>query len=497
MKKLLFTLLVLLFSKAGHSGEPQVIQKTKTPGQGKAATCTPGIASADLDIGNVRARILTSGNLWWDQSTLNYEVPKGSGKNSLYSGSLWFAGIDPSGQIHFSAQTDLQSGGDFWPGPIDTAGGAGNPLISQAFDNVWKINRAEVVDFVQNGTVTPAILSWPGNGTGGFNISPHLAPYYDVLGDGIYDPATGDYPYYDLTGSASDCCGILHGDQSLWWVYNDYCNMATGIEVQGQAFAYSSGNADIDNATFYQYKIINRSSVSYNDFYIGQWIDPDLGNAVDDFVGCDVGRKMGYCYGLVDNGPGGYGIHPPAIGIDLLQGPLADPSDGIDNDMDGTVDEAGEQIAMSKFICFDNINGIPTGNPADFSDFYNYLHGIWLDGIPLTYGEDGRNPVNPPCNYMYPDDTDSALNASNGPWTELIAGNFPGDRRFLMSTGTFTFSPGQVQCITIGIPWAIDTGSARRLRWQHSNKPTMLFSSYMIIALCLPVSVKFHPTRSI
>jgi hypothetical protein len=115
---------------------------------------------------------------------------------------------------------------------------------------------------------------------------------------------------------------------------------------------------------------------------------------------------------------------------------------------------------MSKFVYYDNINNSPTGNPNGFGDYYNYLRGHWLDGIPMTYGNDGRDPSNPLCNFMFPDNTDSALNAMEGPWTEVTAGNMPEDRRFLMAAGPFTFEPGEVDCITVGVAWARDTSGA-------------------------------------
>ena len=48
--------------------------------------------------------------------------------------------------------------------------------------------------------------------------------------------------------------------------------------------------------TFYSYKIINRSTETLNETYFGQWVDPDLGNYQDDYVGCDVELGLGYCY---------------------------------------------------------------------------------------------------------------------------------------------------------------------------------------------------------
>ena len=50
-------------------------------------TCAPPFAQIDLDINNVRARIIAGGDLWWDLTTAGYEIPKGSGKHSIYCGA--------------------------------------------------------------------------------------------------------------------------------------------------------------------------------------------------------------------------------------------------------------------------------------------------------------------------------------------------------------------------------------------------------------------------
>ncbi|NNF02736.1 MAG: hypothetical protein HKN22_08625, partial [Bacteroidia bacterium] len=168
--------------------------------------------------------------------------------------------------------------------------------------------------------------------------------------------------------------------------------------------------------------------------------------------GCDVVRGLGFCYNgdEDDETISGYGINPPAIGIDFLQGPIADVNDGIDNDRDGVVDEFEEQIIMSKFMYYNSVNSAPTGNPSNYPDFYTYLRGLWMDGQPLTYGGDGRDPNGQPCSFMFPWDTDTFSNI----WSEATAGNAPADRRFLMSVGPFTMLPGAVQYITTGIVWA-------------------------------------------
>ena len=110
---------------------------------------------------------------------------------------------------------------------------------------------------------------------------------------------------------------------------------------------------------------------------------------MDDYVGCDVSKGLGFCYNgdAEDEGAQGYGFNPPAIGVDFFQGPIADPNDGIDNDRDGQIDEPNEEIIMSKFVYYNNDFTV-IGNPSEGIHFYNYLRGIWKDNVPMTYGGD-------------------------------------------------------------------------------------------------------------
>src|SRR4051812_17483710 len=84
-----------------------------------AAQCNPATANIDLDINNVRARLMTGGDMWWDRgtATARYEVPKGSGKNSLFAGSVWVGGYDAQNALKVAAQTYRTKGNDYWPGP--------------------------------------------------------------------------------------------------------------------------------------------------------------------------------------------------------------------------------------------------------------------------------------------------------------------------------------------------------------------------------------------
>src|SRR5438105_1660145 len=64
------------------------------------SNCSPSVSTVDLDIGNVRAAILMNGDMWWDLvGNARYEVPKNSGKYSLFAGALWIGGEDAGGTL--------------------------------------------------------------------------------------------------------------------------------------------------------------------------------------------------------------------------------------------------------------------------------------------------------------------------------------------------------------------------------------------------------------
>lgn len=442
-----------------------------------AANCPVTAAQIDLDVNQVRARVLVGGDLWWDPfgQTPYYEVPIGSNKNSIFSGALWIGGFDQSNQLLVAGQTYRQGGAnDFWGGPISKdpstgAVGIADPRCLE-FDKFWAIKRQHVEDFIANGTTTTEIETWPGNGNVANGELPNLAPYFDANNDGTYNHEDGDYPYFNLDGNyptdpntnETVCNDYLFGDESIWWVFNDVGNIKTetnsnpiGLEIRAQAFAFNTSN-DINFMTFYKYQIINRSSNTLDSTYFGVWCDPDLGNAADDYVGCDVGLGLGYCYNgdPDDDGGGGYGLNPPAVGIDFFQGPLADLNDSIDNNRDGRVDEPGEQISMSRFVYYENVNNVPNGNPAVTDDYYEYLSGSWLDGQVITYGGGGRGTgpgaTTTPCEFMFPGTTDPNFST---PWTMVTANIQPADMRWLQSAGTFTLQPGAVNYITTGVVW--------------------------------------------
>lgn len=498
-----------------------------------AADCVIPSGNTYLTVNNIRCRINTGGDMFWDLAgSAKYEIPKGSLKHSMFAGSLWIGGVDANGQnLRVAAVVHRGSNNteiDFWPGPLTIDGNASiDKTLCKQFDKFFKISRADVENFVATGKITENIKKYPGNGVDLLNQSHFLAPFKDVDGDFIYNPEKGDYPYYDLKNTLCDSIGIgkiptseekyykyntstnivkikgtsladqiLKGDETIWWVFNDKGNthsqsngLPIGMEIRAQAFGFSTSD-EINNMTFYTYELINRSSIALYDTYFSQWVDTDLGNAFDDFVGCDVQRGLGYCYnGTPKDGTGKfneYGDNPPAIGVDYFQGPYMNPNNiadpkGLDSNGNVLCDESingfgfgdtvvdNERLGMQRFVYHNNGGHPNTSDPDIAIHFYNYLRGKWKDGAQMMYGGNGYNtacgyPNGITANFMFPGTTDPCNwgTAGQNPmglcgnkiWSEKAYGNSPADRRFMQSSGPFRLDPGAVNYITVGIPWA-------------------------------------------
>ena len=394
-----------------------------------------------IDGNNVKSAILNNGTSNWNTNVAKYEVPKGSGKHAIYNTGLWIGGLDDGNNLHIAAQRYRQTGVDYWTGPLDTSNANIDSATVSQYNKVWKINKYDIEEFkhmyangqVQNGNyiIPTDILTWPAQGIK--NKAKNLAPFIDTNNDGKYDPIDGDYPK-------------IKGDQMLWYIMNDNFAPHTetggvplGVEVHGSAYSFLCDSLNdsmiVSNyTTLYQYKLINRSDTNYHDTYIGIHCDVDLGSAYDDFIGCDTLNNIAFGYNgdNFDDNVFGYGLNPPMINIQILNGPLPPLNDGIDNNHNGIVDEQNERCMMEHFIFYPGPDNSPYGDPTDAQHHYHHLKSEWGDGSHITFGEDGTNHNNPPTNFMY-----SGTPYDTTGWTEITANHTPEDRRFTLSSGPF------------------------------------------------------------
>ena len=124
-------------------------------------------------------------------------------------------------------------------------------------------------------------------------------------------------------------------------------------------------------------------------------------------------------------------------------------------------------MGMQRFIMTNNSNsGVPfyMTDPLYAPDYYQTLQGLWRDGSPMTYGGNGHPSTGgygPVCHFMFPGMTDicdwgtmgQPPNGSKN-WTEKTAANNPFDRRGVISSGPFTFKPGDIQELNVAFAWA-------------------------------------------
>jgi hypothetical protein len=466
------TLLSVLGMVAQLSARENIVSSRPKTGLKTTATgCAPALSAIDLDINNVRARLMTGGDMWWNNSTevASYEIPKGSGRHSQFAASCWIGGFDKQGQLKVAAQTYRQDGNDYWPGALNTQGKITADTCS-AWDKMWKIDRSTILRFVQNYkngvdmTGNPdfdVVFTWPavgntnvlGNTNTKLSLNPNntYAPFVDANSDGKYNPADGDYP-------------DIRGDQYIWWVFNDAGNVkqqsltaSMGIEVQTSAFAYATQDF-LNNSTFCNYRVINRGGLTIDSTYIAVWDDCDLGYYMDDYIGCDTSRGLGIQYngnnddGLIAGHPSNsYGLNPPQVGLDFFQGPKRIKHRTGQSD---TV----EQLRMTNFTYYNN-DASTIGNPNNGIQIYYYMTGSIRNG--QRFSNDFQGPgistkgygSGPISNFVFWGDP-----GDNSQWSECACNNATGDRRFIFSSGPFELAPGAVNDITFGCVWAAGVG---------------------------------------
>ncbi len=515
----LFVVATIATTAAAHinpnaHGIPTVTTTVKNTEVSMRAACSKGKTQTDMAVNNVRARLLTSGDVWWDGRNGRYIVPKVPAGvpevSSIFAGGVWIGGKDQGGNLKVAASTFPNATSlDWWPGPLDPTNGTVTETVCKNWDRQFKVTGANIDKFRKAynaapkdpidkytvldagflGTVPEDVLGWPSKGNkyfadiAGFSLpdtDQGLAYFFDNNGDGDYDPNTGDYPVIYVKG----CNTPQYPDEMIFWIYNDAGGAHTesgGIpirmEVQVQSFAYST-NDELNNMTFMAYRLVNRAAEDIKETYFAVWTDPDLGCYQDDYVGCDTTvvptlrgprtRDLMYIYnqdktdginGCTCLAVNTYCNDVPIMGIDYFRGP-SDPDKLVKDPISGKL--IPKEIGMSSFMYYNNgaVGNPPsaTTDPAVVEDFYNYLKGNWKGGVPLTNANTGYNPGNTDpkvkqVKYAFYDAPDKV-----GGWSMFQGNAAAGDRRTLQASGPFRLTPGAVNELIVGVPWVASQG---------------------------------------
>ncbi|HEX8297815.1 MAG TPA: hypothetical protein VF594_01535 [Rubricoccaceae bacterium] len=435
-------LAALVFALCCAAMPPARAQTAPAPG-----SCVLGRAQATLDIGDVEARIFNTGSLFYGNSETNaYYVPKAEGRSPIYLAGLWVAG-KVGGQLRVAGGTYGPPPGmdfTFWPGPLGDDARPVNPSDCSAYDRIYTVSRPDLARYNGSGTLTDDLRDWP------WQLG---APVLDGDGDpSNYNLAGGDQP-------------AIRGDQMTWSLTNDVGNVhpeqetpPLGIELRTEAIAFALGR--LDQTTVYRYTFTNRTDATIESMYVGMFIDPDLGDATDDYVGTDTTRGMAFAYNA-DNqdGTGGgtsYGIPPPAVGLQMVEGPVGLPN-GRDDDRDGQTDEPGERLGMTAAVHpRKSVVAGTSGEPQNGVEIYRTLQGRWVDDSAVReFGDGYQESQGIATRFSFPGDP-----VTGRAWSEVNTGrgaSAPGDRRFTVATGPFRLAPGQSETVTVAIPFGRGT----------------------------------------
>jgi len=464
MKKVLFTfaLIALHFVSFGRNSAVDLSKPQSNRIQARTGDCSQGSAQIDLDINNIRARLLNTGDLWWDRNAAKYGAPKLTNEqiakgerqpNPIFAGALWLSGLNSGGQLRIAAVTYSVGGTDFFPGPMANNISTITKDQCNKFNRFFEVKGADIKKFIADpnlmtesikfwpGIRNPNMPSLPGSGFTANDFNDQMAPFYDKNGDGDYNPADGDYPAIKYVN------GLLPGntegaiaDQMIFWVLNDIGNAHTGsngieigIQLNCLAFSFLSSN-ELNSMTFYRYDIVKKSTGSISQCYISQFVDTDMGDYTDDYVGCTPSRDLGYCinadaFDATTSVPG-YGEKIPIIGVDFFEGAIG--LNGLPN-------------KMTAFNYFINEQNAPNSDPGTAAQFRNYQEGKNRTGGIFTEGGNCLGGTTP-TNFCFPGNP-----ANVNEWSMCSASMPQRDVRFVQHSGQFNLGAGDHQYVSIGV----------------------------------------------
>ncbi len=355
--------------------------------------------------------------------------------------------------------------------------------VQDSLRTAWTISTSRIEEFAEGAWGTSpedplarfyAITSADGPGSAAYlnwqDAVSSGAPFEDVNGDGIYDPQV-DKP-------------LQLGDKLVWCVFNDdttpddRARLGTaplGVEVQQTVWAYSAQNF-LGDVVFIHYRIINRSGSAQKDVIFTSVHDPDLGDYRDDLVGCDTLLQMGYCYN--DGADGDYGVNPPAVAVQLLQGPQIEQPHAQASVWDISSKTINHYInrhvrELTSFSYY--ISSHPTiGDPNFALEARRYQIGgqdrTGQSINPLTFGfgtgaDAGTNPL-----YMYSGDPVTGSGWRDEP---------PDDKRIMINSGPFDMNVNDTMDVLVAliVGRGSDELNSITVTRSHARKLQSLFPS--------------------
>lgn len=444
MKNIKIIILLILVSFC-HGLAGPVYRLSGNNGDNNHTIYTPDaitLAFKRLDGNNISAYIYNSGimnQFLGASNTAGFEWPKGTGKTACFT-----AGLSMGCYINGELREAMNSyKGELAPGYVDNSSGV--PIA--VTDGRFRLYRITSADGPQSGN--PDYDQWG-------NMVPFGAPYFDVNGNGSYDPGV-DKPGVKDASVTIFCC-FTDGFPEEHKVGEGFGGGTLPMYAEYHITYWSYDSPGLTDLQFIKYNVINKNVLPWERLYMGVTVDPDLGFAEDDYIGCDTTRNLGFCYNGDNDDVGGsgfYGANPPAFGMDYFTSAVnrnVNPPD---------------TLGLTSFVYFTNTN---TPGPACEKDpngealpAYYLLKGLKKDQTPWVIP--GTNPPQTTL-FCYPGDPESGAGWNEGTPGQItgsvqncggsltgtvVSVNPVGDRRYIFNSGAenFTMQPGEEQTIIL------------------------------------------------
>ncbi|MCX6165068.1 MAG: hypothetical protein NTU73_09485 [Ignavibacteriae bacterium] len=410
----------------------------------KFGTTSPSafvLQSIRLDANNIDSWFHSYGIFDQDLRTTNTPGlmwPKGSNKFACFT-----AGLSIGCKVLFPtgprmAQVMASYKGEYRPGQVVNGAGVTSPD--------FKIYNVKAGD---NGSTNPDYENWD-------KMIPFGAPYFDANNNGVWDKGI-DIPGRKNAAQTFFLCmtdAFVEGRDPGEGFGGGVTDPLLLCEIHMTAWCYNTPG--LEDLQFLNWVIINRNDKPWQNVFMGIVVDPDLGDANDDYIGCDTVNKLnlGYVYNG-DNNDNIYGIAPPAMGMDFFKSPIIKHQAPIPNDT----------LGLTSYVFFTNTGSAPPPCESDPNGepvpAYNMLQGLKKNRTPFWSPPPAGQTQPVKSKFVYPGDPETQSG-----WTEtvgsypncdtinvpnLVSPNPTGDRRFIFNSGRddFTMPPGDTQNVVL------------------------------------------------
>lgn len=382
-------------------------------------------------------------------------------QNLIYTISNGLIGVNPSNQIdgfYGRYGTDLTRMGPY------TNQADYDEMMNAKYSRFYYVDRQmlELHAWEQNYPnpnyqMPFGIEQWPAHGDVNKGQAQNLAPFYDLNGNGTYEPDLGEYPK-------------IYGDKCYLKIihYPDYQNNQTPMDVLMYVFSFDCDSSELTNTVFYRTEFISRGGALDSAFFV-EYGDFDIGNPNDDFIGTDVSSNMVYAYNgdLYDEWNGsfaGWDSLIPAAGLILLKG-MDKPANGLDDGYGVSVGQSVNGIGFNDGVADNEIWGLTSSSyytngstqqvdPSSLVQFFRVANGLTHAGDTIRLG-------NIPIRHAFFGQSDPLFYSSAGVdhgnnWFETTQ-NPPGDRRCLGATGPGNIGDFDTLVILQAVTSALDS----------------------------------------